>query len=291
MNRFVSVCGMVLALGVGLEAVSRTESRAGQSDPAPGGVLQSRVPRRTGILLAAGDREGASRFLRPEDRPYFLEHPEPPFQDPEVQGIEASADGTRAVARIAFNLLTPAGPFRWKIRQAWTCVGGEWVAEPRRSTGNPFQSRPAAVGADRRPPIRGAAPDGPAATTKDTPMTHIQRWTSVLLAVTVHRQWRYSLGAGDVHVCRARRRPSSGPDMPSRWDCTVVLGHLRDHGGRDAIPIDLSPAVLTGDADAIVISINGVQATGFSAMVDPDCRASPVACAWPVWGPGRLVRP
>ena len=142
MNRFVSVCGMVLALGVGLEAVSRAESRAGQSDPAPGGVLQSRAAAYW-HLLAAGDREGASRFLRPEDRPYFLEHPEPPFQDPKVQGIEASADGTRAVARIAFNLLTPAGPFRWEIRQAWTCVGGEWVAEPRRSTGNPFQSRPA----------------------------------------------------------------------------------------------------------------------------------------------------
>ena len=142
MNRFVSVCGMALALGVGMEAVSRAESRTGQSDPAPGGVLQSRAAAYW-YLLAAGDREGASRFLRPEDRPYFLEHPEPPFQDPEVQGIEASADGTRAVARIAFNLLTPAGPFRWEIRQAWTCVGGEWVAEPRRSTGNPFQSRPA----------------------------------------------------------------------------------------------------------------------------------------------------
>ena len=142
MNRFMSVCGMVLALGVGLEAVSRAESRAGQSDPAPGGVLQSRAAAYW-HLLAAGDREGASRFLRPEDRPYFMEYPVPPFQDPEVQGIEPSADGTRAVARIAFNLLTLAGPFRWEIRQAWTCVGGEWVAEPRRSTGNPFQSRPA----------------------------------------------------------------------------------------------------------------------------------------------------
>ena len=142
MNRFVSVCGMALALGVGMAAVSRAESRAVQSDPAPGGVLRSRATAYW-RLLAAGDREGASRFLRPEDRPYFLEHPEPPFQDPEVQGIEPSADGTRAVARIGFNLFTPVGPFRWEIRQAWTCVGGEWVAEPRRSTGNPFQSRPA----------------------------------------------------------------------------------------------------------------------------------------------------
>ena len=143
MNRFVSVCGMVVALGVGMAAVSRAESGAVQSDPAPGGVLKSRATAYW-HLLAAGDRESASRFLRPEDRSYFLEHPEPPFQDPEVQGIEPSADGTRAVARIGFNLSTPVGPFQWEIRQAWTCVGGEWVAEPRRSTGNPFQSRPAA---------------------------------------------------------------------------------------------------------------------------------------------------
>ena len=142
MNRFVSVCSMALALGVGMAAVSRAESRAVQSDPAPGGVLRSRATAYW-RLLAAGDREGASRFLRPEDRPYFLEHPEPPFQDPEVHGIGPSADGTRAVARIGFNMLTPFGPFRWEIRQAWTCVGGEWVAETRRSTGNPFQSRPA----------------------------------------------------------------------------------------------------------------------------------------------------
>ena len=121
MNRFVSVCSMALALGVGMAAVSRAESRAVQSDPAPGGVLRSRATAYW-RLLAAGDRDGASRFLRPEDRPYFLEHPEPPFQDPEVQGIEPSADGTRAVARIGFNMLTPFGPFRWEIRQAWTCV-------------------------------------------------------------------------------------------------------------------------------------------------------------------------
>ena len=47
---------------------------------------------------------------------------------------------------------------------------------------------------------------------------------------------------------------------------SVISGTTVD----EIIPIDLSPAVLTGDADAIVISINGVQATGFSAMVDPD---------------------
>ena len=96
MNRFMSVCGMVLALGVGLEAVSRAESRSGQSDPAPGGVLQSRAAAYW-HLLAAGDREGASRFLRPEDRPYFLEHPGASVPGPGSAGIEASADGTRAV--------------------------------------------------------------------------------------------------------------------------------------------------------------------------------------------------
>ena len=143
MNRFVSVCSMALALGVGMAAVSRVESGPVQSDPAPGGVLRSRTTAYW-RLLAAGDRDGASQFLRPEDRPYFLEHPEPPFEDPEVKGIEPAADGTRAVVRIGFTLFTPVGPFRWEIRQAWTCVGGEWVAEPRRSTGNPFQSRPAA---------------------------------------------------------------------------------------------------------------------------------------------------
>ena len=143
MNRFMSVCGMALVLGVGMAAGSPAESAAAQSDPAPGEGLRSRATAYW-RLLAAGDREGAARFLRPEQRPHFLEHPEPPFDDPEVKGIEPSADGTRAVARIGFNLFTPVGPFRWEIRQAWTCVGGEWVAEPRRSTGNPFQSRPAA---------------------------------------------------------------------------------------------------------------------------------------------------
>ena len=134
---------MVLALGVGLAAGSQSESRAAPAEPAPGGVLRSRVEAYW-QLLAAGDRKGASEFFRPEERPYFLEHPEPPFQDPEVQGIDSSANGSRAVVRIGFTLFTPAGPFRWEIRQDWTCVGEQWMAEPRRSTGNPFQSRPAA---------------------------------------------------------------------------------------------------------------------------------------------------
>ena len=156
MNCFVGVCGMALALGVGMAAVSRAETGAAQSDPAPGELLRSRVTAYW-RLLAAGDREGASGFLRPEDRSYFLEHPEPPFQDPEVQGIEPSADGTRAVVRIGFNMLTPVGPFRWEIRQAWTCVGGEWVAEPRRSTGNPFEPRPA-TGEEPPPADTGCRP-------------------------------------------------------------------------------------------------------------------------------------
>ena len=143
MKRRARVFGIVLVLAAGGAAVSRAEIRAGQSDPAPGGGLRLRVEAYW-RLLAAGNRDGASGFLRPEDRLYFLENREPPFQDPEVKGIEPSADGTHAVARIGFNLFTPAGPFRWEIRQTWTCVGGEWVAEPRRSTGNPFQSRPAA---------------------------------------------------------------------------------------------------------------------------------------------------
>ena len=137
-KRRVCVSGIVLVLAVGGAAVSRAESRAVQSSPSDGGELRLRVAAYW-RLLAEGDRKDASWFLRPEDRPYFLEHPEPPFQDPEVKGIEPSGDGTRAVARIAFDLFTPIGPFRWEIRQAWTCVAGEWMAEPRRSAGNPFR--------------------------------------------------------------------------------------------------------------------------------------------------------
>ena len=142
MKRFVCVCGMALALGLGGADVSRSESRDAQSDALPGEGLRSRVEAYW-RLLASGDREATSQLLRPEDRPYFLEHPEPPFQDPEVREIEFSAGETRAAARIGLNLLTLFGPFPWKIRQDWTCVGGAWMAEPRRSS-HPFQSRPAA---------------------------------------------------------------------------------------------------------------------------------------------------
>ena len=142
MKRFVYVCGIALALGIGGSEAFRAESRPAQSDTAPGEALRSRVEAYW-RLLAVGDREATLQFYRPEDRAYFLGHPPPTFQDPEVQGIEFSADSTRAVAAIDLTLLTPVGPFAWKIRQDWTCVAGAWVAELRRSTGNPFQSRPA----------------------------------------------------------------------------------------------------------------------------------------------------
>ena len=54
----------------------------------------------------------------------------------------------------------------------------------------------------------------------------------------------------------------------------------------EIIPIDLSPAVLT--SDAVVISTSGVQATGFSATVDPD--AAQVRLHVPDGiGPGTVV--
>ena len=112
MKRFVCLCGMTLALAV----VSWSRGQAPQAS-ADGGELRSRAAAYW-QLLATGDRAGASRFLRPEDRQYFLENRNLHFQDPEVKGIEPSADGTRAVARIGFNLLTAFGPFRWEIRQA-----------------------------------------------------------------------------------------------------------------------------------------------------------------------------
>ena len=139
MKRFVAALALVLAVGGAV--VFGSESHLAQSASSVGRVLQSRVVAYWG-LLAVGDREGASQFLRREHRSHFLESPEPPFQDPQVKDIELSADGSRAVARIGFMLLTPAGTFPWKIRQAWTCVGGEWMAEPRRSTGNPFRANP-----------------------------------------------------------------------------------------------------------------------------------------------------
>ena len=139
MKRFVAALALVLAVGGAV--VFGSESRLAQSAPSAGSVLQSRAVAYWD-LLAVGDREGASQFLRREHRSHFLESPEPPFQDPQVKDIELSADGSRAVARIGFLLLTPTGTFPWKIRQAWTCVGGEWMAEPRRSTGNPFRANP-----------------------------------------------------------------------------------------------------------------------------------------------------
>ena len=137
MKRFVAAFALVLA--VGGTVVFGSESRLVQSGPSAGSVLKSRSVAHWG-LLAVGDREGASQFLRREHRSHFLESPGSPFQDPQVKDIEFSADGSRAVARIGFLLLTPVGTFPWEIQQDWTCVGGKWMAEPRRSTGNPFRT-------------------------------------------------------------------------------------------------------------------------------------------------------
>ena len=57
MKRFVCVCGIALALGIGGAEAFRSESRPGQSDPAPGEVLRSRVEAYW-HLLASGDRRG-----------------------------------------------------------------------------------------------------------------------------------------------------------------------------------------------------------------------------------------
>ena len=157
MKRLVCVCGMALVLGIGGAEVFRSQSRAAQSGPAPGGGVRPRAEAYW-QLLASGDREGASRFLRPEDRPYFLGRPGLPLQDPEVEEIELSADGTRAVARIGYELFTPAGLFPWALRQAWTCVGGAWVAEPSRSAGNPFQPTPVVDEAPPPPADPGCRP-------------------------------------------------------------------------------------------------------------------------------------
>ena len=84
-KRHVCVSGIVLVLAIGGAAVSRAESRAVQSSPSDGGELRLRVAAYW-RLLAAGDRKGATRFLRPEHRRSFLDNREPPFQDPEVEG-------------------------------------------------------------------------------------------------------------------------------------------------------------------------------------------------------------
>ncbi len=90
-------------------------------------------------LLVSGNRAGASEFLRPEDRPAFLQGREQPFRDPVVESIELSDDGARATLGIAFDMMTPVGVFPWKIRQDWTASDGEWMAEPRETSGNPFR--------------------------------------------------------------------------------------------------------------------------------------------------------
>ena len=117
-------------------------------------------------------------------------------------------------------------------------------------------------------------------------MTHIQRWTSVLLAVTVHfsggtawAQATFSVSSTASTVIRTGHAEPLGA-----LSFSVISGTTVD----EIIPIDLSPAVLTGDADAIVISINGVQATDFSAMVDPDAGQVRLHVPGGV-GPGTLV--
>ena len=114
-------------------------------------------------------------------------------------------------------------------------------------------------------------------------MPPVQRWTSVLLAVTV-------LSGGPTAWAQAAFSVSSTA-------ATVIrTGHAEPVGAltfavvsgttvAEAIAIDLSPAVLT--SDAIVISSGGVQAS-FSATVDPD--AGSVALHVPAGiGPGAVV--
>ena len=93
-------------------------------------------------LLVSGDRDGASQFMRPEDRPAFLRGQDQAFRDPAVETIELSDDGAQATLGIAFDLMTPVGVFPWKIRQEWRAVDGEWIAEPRETSGNPFRPAP-----------------------------------------------------------------------------------------------------------------------------------------------------
>ena len=58
-------------------------------------------------LLISGDRAGASQFLRPEDRPAFLQGQEQAFRDPAIESIELSDDGAQATVEIAIDVLTP----------------------------------------------------------------------------------------------------------------------------------------------------------------------------------------
>ena len=115
-------------------------------------------------------------------------------------------------------------------------------------------------------------------------MTPIRRWTSILLAVAV-------LSGGGPAWAQATFIVSS-------TSATVIrTGHAEPVGGMsfsilsgttvaEIIPIDLSPAVLTSAAG--VIPTSGVQAAGFSAVVDPD--AAQVRLHVPAGaGPGTLV--
>ena len=115
-----------------------TANDAGYGVPLP----ESRCPRAEEYwrLVVSGDRIGASQFLRPEDRPAFLQGQEQAFRDPVVETIELTDDGARATMEIAFEMLPPVGTFSWKIQREWTAVDGEWMAEPRRSSGNPFST-------------------------------------------------------------------------------------------------------------------------------------------------------
>ena len=114
-------------------------------------------------------------------------------------------------------------------------------------------------------------------------MTPIQRWASVLLAVTV-------LSGGPTAWAQAAFSVSSTATTVIRTGHTEPMGALTfsvvsGTTVAEAIAIDLSPAVLT--SDAIVISTGGVQA-GFSATVDP--AAARVELHVPAGiGPGAVV--
>ena len=114
-------------------------------------------------------------------------------------------------------------------------------------------------------------------------MTHIQRWTSALLAVTV-------LSGGPMAWAQATFSVSSTA-------ATVIrTGHAEPVGAltfavvsgttvAEVIPIDLSPAVLT--SDAVVISTSPAQ-TGFSATVDRDAGRVELHVSADI-GPGVVV--
>ena len=96
-------------------------------------------------------------------------------------------------------------------------------------------------------------------------MTPIQRWTSVLLAVTVlsggpmaWAQATFSVSSTAATVIRTGHAEPVGALTFSVVSGTTIA---------EVIPIDLRPAVLT--SDAVVISTSPAQ-TGFSATVDRD---------------------